>query len=102
MRAKIDKGNLKGKYKKLYYCISAILFENDIEGINFVKNEDEYEPEVGTILPRLPEANSIEDVQKILQEEFGIWFGKKRDIDEFRETAKEIWAAWLSYTNGMS
>lgn len=99
---RVDKSTISGRYKKLYYCISAILFENDIEGINFETNDDEYEPEVETILPRLPEAETIEEIQLIVQEEFAKWFGKKRELDEFHVVAKEIWAAWNSYKSGMS
>ena len=99
---KIDKSTLKGRYKKLYYCVSAILFENDIENINFGSNDDEYEPEAGTILPRLPEAESAADVQVIIKEEFNVWFGHERELEEFEVVAKEVWSAWLSYKSGMS
>lgn len=99
---RVKKESLSGKYKKLYYCVSKILFENDIEGINFITNEDEYEPEVETILPRLPDADSVEDIQQILKEEFNRWFGSERDLIEFYGTAKEFGAAWHSYKTGMS
>jgi hypothetical protein len=99
---RINKEQLSGTYKKLYYCVSAILFDDDIEGINFGSNDYEYEPEVETILPRLPETESIEDVQQVISEEFNHWFGSTRDLDEYYVTAKEIWAAWNSYKNGMS
>lgn len=98
---RINKEQLSGAYKKLYYRISAILFSNDIEGINFGSNDYEYEPEVETILPRLPETESIEDVQQVIAEEFNHWFGNTRDLDEYYVAAKEIWAAWNSYKNGM-
>ncbi|AJQ97186.1 hypothetical protein [Gynuella sunshinyii] len=75
---KVEKRELKGKYKKLCYCISAILFENDSQGTN----DDEYEPEAGTILPRFPEAETINDVQRIVYEEFWHWFGEAGDIED--------------------
>jgi len=99
---KIEKHELKGRYKKLYYCISAILFENDLQGINFGTNDDEYEPEVGTILPRLTETETIEDIQRVVYEEFGHWFGEPGDLEDYAVVAKEIWAAWHSFNNGMS
>jgi hypothetical protein len=98
----IDKNAISRKYKKLYYCISAILFENDIEGINFKTNDNEYEPEVETIQPRLCETETIEDIQLVVQEEFARWFGEKRELDEFYIVAKEIWTAWNTYRSGMS
>ncbi|MBF7074612.1 hypothetical protein ISG33_14495 [Glaciecola sp. MH2013] len=99
---RIEKSTLTGKYKKLYFCVSRILYDNDIEGINFGVNDDEYEPEVGTILPRLHDASSVEDIQLILSEEFNHWFGSNRELDEYYDSAKEIWAAWLSYKSGIS
>lgn len=37
--------------------------------------EDEYEPEAGTIAPRLADAATEADVQRIIAEEFTVWFG---------------------------
>ena len=98
----INKNTISGRYKKLFLCISAILFENDIEGINFETNCDEYEPEVETILPRLCETETVADIQLVIQEEFARWFGTERELDEFYVVAKEIWAAWNAYKNGMT
>ena len=36
---------------------------------------DEYEPEVGTIIPLLRSADSVEDVTRIVYQEFSRWFG---------------------------
>jgi hypothetical protein len=44
---------LSGTYKRLFTEVSAILFRHDPIGINFEGNTDEYDPEAGTILPRL-------------------------------------------------
>lgn len=73
-----------------------ILFRNDPIGINFEINTDEYEPEVGTILPRLKEARSPEDLQKIIHQEFVSWF----DADiagpkvKYAKITQEVWDAY--------
>ena len=66
---------LKRNYGKLFDAISKVLFEQDPVGISFVDNTDEYDPETGTIIPRLKSARSAEDVQSIVYEEFCRWFG---------------------------
>jgi hypothetical protein len=44
---------LKQEYGELFDQTSAILFRHDPIGINFEDNTGEYDPEAGTILPRL-------------------------------------------------
>jgi hypothetical protein len=56
--------------------------------------EDDYDPEIRTILPRLPNAASATDVRTILHEEFAAWFDP--DIaggpERYDRAAEEIWA----------
>jgi hypothetical protein len=61
--------------------------------------EDEYDPEVRTILPRLGEASDAEGVQRVLHEEFTRWFGgvSMFTYEEFAPVAVEVWAAWLRF-----
>lgn len=95
-----ERAVLKEKYGKLFFAIAALLFEFDPIGVNFEDNNDEYEPEVGTILPRLPSANSAQDVEKIVYEEFCKWFG----VDEvgpqsqYGEIAEKIWETWCEFS----
>ncbi len=63
---------------------------------------DEYDPEAGTILSRLPDATSTEDVHRIVREELIRWFGSwwltwNPDKAEARveQGARTIWAAWV-------
>ncbi len=98
----IERYQLEGKYKKLYHCITAILFENDPMGIDPTK-DDEYEPEVSTILPRLSEVETAEDVHRIVCEEFEHWFGgTSYNAERCEDAAREIWVAWSTYKNGLS
>ena len=52
-----------------------MLFEEDPVGINFGDNTDEYDPEVRTILPRLVDCSSPDEIQTVVSEEFRRWFG---------------------------
>src|SRR5277367_2993449 len=90
---------IKRKYEELFSAVSAALFEDDPIGINFKSNTDEYEPEAGTIIPRLHSANSAEDVESILYEEFNRWFGagdaglKSR----YESVSRRIWEMWCVF-----
>ncbi len=55
--------------------MSSLLFDIDPMDINFGDNTDEYEPEVDTILPRVMNLNTSEDIELVVREEFGKWFG---------------------------
>ena len=91
-----ERGRLKREYGELYDDISALLFRYDPVGINFADNSDEYEPEVGTILPRLRTCHSPEDVRKVVHEEFVSWFDSANAGPEERYSmiASEIWERW--------
>lgn len=94
---KIERQTLRREYgEELYDKVLEILFQNDPIGINFEFNTDEYEPEVDTILPRLKEARSPEDLQGIIHREFVRWF----DADiagpkaKYARIAQEVWNAY--------
>jgi hypothetical protein len=88
---------LRAEYQGLYDRLLAILFRHDPVGINFGTNTDEYDPEVQTILPRLSEAGSAEDLRRVVGEEFVRLFGidyLSRDEPTFHRMVDEIWQAW--------
>lgn len=66
---------LKTQFGSAYDALLGLLFEEDPEGINFGDNSDEYDSEVRTILPRLTDCYSVDDVQDVISEEFRRWFG---------------------------
>ena len=72
-----------------------ILFRHDPVGICMVENPHratEYSPEVDTILPRLYEASSENDVLQIVYEEFVHWFDSSAGPQErYAQIAAEIW-----------
>jgi hypothetical protein len=71
-----ERRRLKVEYRDLFADLAALLFELDPMGINYEINPDEYEPEVGTILPRVFEADSMEEIASVIREEFDRWFGQ--------------------------
>ena len=96
-----EKKILKKEYGEFYSTVEEILFRHDPIGINFDYNTDEYSPEVGTIIPRLKNAQSESDVLEIVIEEFKKWFGygeiiKKQD-PVYQIISKEIWNAWTKF-----
>jgi len=82
----------------LFVNLQQCLFRHDLVGINFETNVDEYDPEVGTIIPRLPDCKSQEDVLNVVHEEFVNWFGV--DVAgpkmKYEAVSEEIWKIWKS------
>ena len=91
-----ERRRLKKEFKKLYSAVLAILFRHDPIEINFETNTDEYDPEVRTILPRLKEAHTVDDLRLIIHEEFVRWFDETTAGPEsgYDLIAQEIWQAW--------
>lgn len=70
-----ERKRLKHEYEGLFTELSAYLFEADPMGLNYEINPDEYEPEVGTILPRVLELDTVDEIADVMREEFNRWFG---------------------------
>ena len=90
---------LKAAHGRLYTEVSRLLREADpIRLITIGAQDDEYDPEVSTILPRLCEAPSAADVRKIIHEEFVHWFDADiaGPIAHYAEVAEKIWGVWLT------
>lgn len=87
---------LREEYGELFDSIAMLLLRHDPVGINFEVNTDEYQPEAGTILPRLRSCQSVDQVRQVVHEEFTRWFDA--DIagpaERYTEIASEIWQLW--------
>ena len=96
---KRERDVIKRKYGGLFSAVSAALFEDDPIGINFESNTDEYEPEAGTIIPRLHSAKSAQDVETIIYEEFSRWFGTGDAglISRYESVSRRIWEIWCAF-----
>ena len=90
--------SLIAAYGSLYADVSHLLREADpLDLIAMGAPDDEYDPEVSTILPRLREARAAVDVQRIVHEEFVRWFGADLigPLTDYAEVAEKIWGTWL-------
>ncbi len=87
------RGDLKRAYGVAYARLSEILFREDPIGINFEENTDEYEPEVGTILPRLRHTSSVDDVRQVVHEEFVRWFDTSTagPPEKYQVVSERVW-----------
>lgn len=97
-----ERRQLKAEYGKLFDSVSALLFRHDPIGIAFDnENTDEYDPETGSILPRLRNCKSATDVQHVVYEEFVRWFdaGNAGLEERYALIASEIWELCRSVGN---
>lgn len=87
---------IRQQQPEIFKAVSDILFKHDPIGINFETNTDEYDPEAGTVISRLPLANNEVDVLDILHQEFVVWFGVDTagDRDRYVGIANDIWKLW--------
>ncbi len=90
---------MKAEYRQLLDEVQSLLFRHDPVGINFGFNTDEYDPEVGTILPRLRGCTCAEDVCRVAHEEFVRWFGADTAgvRDTYSKIGTEIWGLWQKF-----
>ena len=95
-KLKAEKKRLKLEYGSVFNSIAEILFKHDPIGINFDDNTDEYETEARTILPRLKDCHSAEDVLTVTHEEFQRWFdvGTAGAKQNYKKISDEIWGLW--------
>jgi len=83
----------------LYDAVLALLAEHDPIGIAF--HPSEYDPEVRTILPRLGEAATVEDLTRILHEEFVRWFCPRTAglPSRYWPIAEDLWEVYLRWSD---
>lgn len=86
------------EHPQLFAKVTGAMFRDDPIGINFETNTDEYDPEAGTVIPRLKDCSSAEDVTVVLHEEFSTWFGSDTagPRDRYTKLGEEIWLLWNS------
>jgi hypothetical protein len=95
-----DAANSEELYAELYYKTLKILHSHDPVCIGYLP--DEYTPEAETILPRLKEAHSPEQLGVIVYEEFVRWFSEGNipplgPGSKYEKIAGEVWKVWERY-----
>jgi hypothetical protein len=87
---------MKKKNRSLHLDISAILLKYDPMKIGAAVESDEYDLEAATILSRIKEVHSKEELTDIVYEEFQSWYGKDAvgERDLYEKMAAEIWETW--------
>jgi hypothetical protein len=86
-------------YQNLHRGLTALLYRHDPIGLAAAGcPKDEYESEVSTIIPRLKNATTVEDVRRILHEEFLHWFDGEQIAgpeSAYGGVAQEIWGTFM-------
>ncbi len=92
---------MKKKNRALHLDISAILLKYDPMQIGAVAETDEYDLEAATILSRIKEVHTKEELADIVYEEFQSWYGREEvgDKELYVQMAGEIWEVWHRYNN---
>ena len=87
---------IKEQQPELFKAVSDLMFKHDPIEINFETNADEYDPEAGTVISRLPAANNETDVLDIIHQEFIVWFGEDTagSRDRYVKLANDVWSLW--------
>jgi hypothetical protein len=104
-RRKEAQEQVREEYGSFFEAVLEILFRYDLMGIAYPANPHsaaEYEPEAGTIVPRIIEARSRDDVAQIVDEEFTRWFFQPSPAHisyyvQVQSISEEIWDAWHRY-----
>ncbi len=94
----VPKQTLRLRYLNLHRGLSELLYRHDPISLAAAgAPKDEYESEVGTIIPRLKDATSVDDIRRIVHQEFSHWFGEDTAGPESAYTgiAHEIWEKFL-------
>lgn len=88
------------RYQALVAAVERAI--NDADPIALLESgapTDEYAPEIGTILPRIANAERPDDVTDVLHEEFLRWFGEGTagSRQAYEAPARQIWDALLEF-----
>lgn len=92
---------METRYQALVAAVARAI--NDADPIGLLEGgapADEYSPEIGTIVPRVANARSVDDVTAVLHEEFLRWFGEETaglTQAAYEAPARHIWGAVLEF-----
>jgi hypothetical protein len=91
----------KAAYGRLVREVAAILCRNDPAGICGEGNPDEYSREAASIVAKLRDCASADDVRRVAHRFFVGWFDRDTAGPEGRyaAAAADIWAVWQATLN---
>jgi hypothetical protein len=94
---------MERRYKALATAVERAI--NDADPIGLLEGgaqADEYSPEIGTIVPRVGNAQSVDEITAVLHEEFVRWFGNGAagPRQAYEAPARQIWPAVLEFRQG--
>ena len=91
---------LRQQFGSLYDQVMNLLRQHDpLSLLEAGVPNDEYEPELGTILPRLAETHEPRDVMRVVHEEFVRWFdadiaGHRSDYQALGQDIWQVYEGW--------
>jgi hypothetical protein len=90
----------KTRYLSLVAAVERAI--NDADPIGLLEGgapADEYSSEIGTIVPRVVNVQSADEIISVLHEEFLRWFGKETagPRHAYEAPARHIWGAVLEF-----
>lgn len=87
---------VKGQDPIFFEKVMMLLFEHDPAGLNFGNNYDEYSDETARLIERLPEAESQQQFEEIIIEEFEYSFCPGHAAKgKIKDASTAIWQLWL-------
>ena len=91
-----ERKRLHSDYERLFSELSAIIYRVDPIGLNVEENTDEYDPEARTILPRLRDCRSVDDVDRVVRDDLARWFTPElvAGSPTCDQLVDEIWSWW--------
>lgn len=93
---------LKERYRRAFARLTELLLEADPALLDFGFNTNEYDPEAGTILPRLLECESPDAVRAVVRGELVRWFGElvPESPAAYEALAERVWAQVVPILRG--
>ena len=92
-----ERKRLRREHPRLFGELARVFARRDPLGlVGTGAPEDEYGPEVGTILPRLGAVTSEGEALDVVHEEFVRWFGPEvaGPKERYGGAASEVWRVW--------
>ena len=97
VHAEAARDKVRAEHPELFEKVSAAMYKEDLIDIDFGDNPDEYDPEAGTVIPRLKDCQNADDVATVLHEEYILWFDEEiaGTRESYENLGNTIWGIWI-------